>query len=67
MFTKFGLESGGFDLDPLGAAGVAINGCHVVSTVTDLDVPMFTIDEGDWPRRTQSERRRGLMPAAFLR
>jgi hypothetical protein len=40
---------------------------YAVSVVTDLDVPMFTIDEGDWPRRTQSERRRGLMPAAFLR
>lgn len=32
----------------------------VLSVITDLDVPMFTIDEGDWPRRTQSETPSGV-------
>jgi hypothetical protein len=61
--TAFSLEAGAaFVSETLGVSPQA-----GVSVVTDLDVPMFTIDEGDWPRRTQSERRRGLMPAAFLR
>jgi hypothetical protein len=32
----------------------------MLSVVTDLDVPMFMIDEGDWPRRTQSETPSGV-------
>ena len=31
-----------------------------MSVDTDLDVAMFMIDEGDWPRRTQSETPSGV-------
>ena len=41
-------------------AGLFVQVLEMVSTVTDLDVPMFMIDEGDWPRRTQSETPSGV-------